>query len=235
MLASSGALPDGRADSVVSGRVVFGQGAANANLGASPAATPSTFRHAQGELIDDQDAAHRPAKPRKAGKLLALLGVAAAAAGIAYYLTQQQSADSNQPAAAVVAPAPVAVPVPKKVSLALKSDPAGAAVLRKDTNEQLGITPFDLELPASKTALELLFKKDGFRDKTESFVPEDSGQLAVALIAAPPPEKPPVPVAEAAPIEKPAAKPAHVVRRKPAAARHNNRAMDEDGVLAPSF
>jgi hypothetical protein len=168
------------------------------------------------------------AKPRRAGKIVALLAVAAAAAGAAaYYLTQQQGSEQKEPAA-VVAPAPA--PAPKKVRLALKSDPAGAAVLRRDTNERLGITPFDIELAASKTPIELLFKKESFRDKAESFVPEESGQLAVALLA-----NPPVAPTVSAPAGNPAAKTAPVARRKAGPARHSTRSMDEDGVLAPSF
>ena len=221
-----GTTPDGRADSVVSGRVVFGHGAADASLGVASAPMPSTFRHAKCEMVDDD--LDRMAKPRRAGKIVALLAVAAAAAGAAaYYLTQQQGSEQKEPAA-VVAPAPA--PAPKKVRLALKSDPAGAAVLRRDTNERLGITPFDIELAASKTPIELLFKKESFRDKAESFVPEESGQLAVALLA-----NPPVAPTVSAPAGNPAAKTAPVARRKAGPARHSTRSMDEDGVLAPSF
>jgi len=235
MVDSPGSTPDARADSVVSGRVVFGHGAANDKLGASSAPMPSTFRHAKGELIGD-DEAYRPAKPRRTKALVALLGVAAAAGLGAYYFTQQQ-AEPQAPAAAAVArePIPAPRPTPKKVRLAFKSDPAGAAVLRKDTNEQLGVTPFDVELPAGTTSIEFLFKKDAFRDKSESFIPEESGQLAVALVPAPPIEKPQVPIAETAPAPKPAAKAGPAVRRRPAGPRHSPRSMDEDGVLAPSF
>jgi eukaryotic-like serine/threonine-protein kinase len=229
-----GATPDARTDSVVSGRVVFGQGAPAPapNLGAQSVPMPSTFRHAKGEVIDDDDL-YRPAKPRRTGTVAVVLALAAAAAGVGAYFFTQQPSEPQQPAGAV-APAPAPAPdlTPKKVRLAFKSDPAGAAVLRKDTNEQLGVTPFDVELPAGKSAIEFLFKKETFRDKSESFVPDESGQLAVSLVPAPPPEKPPVAPAAIAPVERPASRP--VVRRRPTP-RHSPRSMDEDGVLAPSF
>jgi serine/threonine-protein kinase len=233
LMDSPGSTPEARADSVMSGRVVFGNGAGNANVGAQSAPMPSTFRHAQGEVIDD-DEMYRPAKPRRTGTIAVVLAVAAAAAGVGAYFFTQQPSEPPEPAA-VVAPAPVPTPdpTPKKVRLGFKSDPAGAAVLRKDTSEQLGITPFDVELPAGKTAIEFLFKKESFRDKSESFVPDESGQLAVSLVPAPAPEKPPV-VPTIAPIAKPTPRPSPAIKRRPSP-RHPSRSMDEDGVLAPSF
>jgi serine/threonine-protein kinase len=235
LMSAGGVTPDGRADSVVSGRVVFGHGPADATLGAASAPMPSTFRHAQGEVLGDDELDQEP-RPRRAGKIVALLGVAAAAAGsIAYYLTQQQASEATAPAPAPVAAA-ASPPAPKKVRLALKSDPPGATVLRKDTSEQLGVTPFDLELAPSKIAVEFLFKKESYRDKTESFVPEESGQVAVALVPVPEPpaEKPAVVPANIEPAGPAARPPAPSARRRPATARHG-RSMDEDGVLAPSF
>jgi serine/threonine-protein kinase len=235
LMSAGGARPDGRADSVVSGRVVFGPGAGDVNQGAASVPMPSTFRHATGEVLDDHEQ-YRIAKPRRTGKIFAVLALAAAAAGsAAYYLVQQPSGEQRE-ATAVVSP----TPAPKTVRLAVKSDPVGAAVLRRDTNEQIGITPFDVELAASKIPIELVFKKEAFRDKTESFVPEESGQLAVSLVANPAAAEPPVALpTEVAPSARPAgkaaAKPGPVARRRAAPARHGRRAMDEDGVLAPSF
>lgn len=233
LIDSQGATPESRADSVMSGRVVFGRGAGEANVGAQSVPMPSTFRHAKGEVIDD-DEMYRPAKPRRTGTIAVVLAVAAAAAGVGAYFFTQQPSEPQEPTG-VVAPPPVPAPdpTPRKVRLAFKSDPAGAAVLRKDTNEQLGVTPFDVELPAGKTAIEFLFKKDTFRDKSEAFVPDESGQLAVSLVPAPAPEKPPVEPA-IAPVEKPAPRPTPAIKRRPTP-RHAPRSMDEDGVLAPSF
>jgi eukaryotic-like serine/threonine-protein kinase len=238
LMSAGGATPEGRADSVVSGRVVFGQGAPNLAVTPSPALgapsvpMPSTFRHAKGELVDDDDLYQVP-KPRRAGKLLALLGVVAAAAAAAYFYVQHQAEEEKgSSAAAVVEPPPAP---PKKIRLSLKSEPPGAAVIRKDTNEQLGITPFDLELPPSQTPVQFLFRKEAHRDKVESFVPEMPGQLAVSLVANPPPVEKAPPPTEVAPTPKTTSKAAPTTRRRGGGGHRAPRALDEDGVLAPSF
>jgi serine/threonine protein kinase len=232
-----GAMPAGRADSVVSGRVVFGHGTPDPALGAQSVPMPSTFRHAKGELLDNDDELFRVVRPRRTGKVLLLLGVVAAAGYAAYYYVQHQTIQRPAPVAAV---GPKPPPAPKKIRLTLKSDPVGARVLRKDTNQQLGITPFDIELPASKTPVEFLFTKEAYRDKVESFVPEESGRLAVALVAnPPPPEKAPPPAAappaKAAKAAKAASRSSASARRRASRSHRSTRSLDEDGVLAPSF
>ena len=226
-----GALPDGRADSVASGRVVFGHGPRDQIHGASSAPMPSTFGSSKGEVVDGDDL-YAP-KPRRTGKIVAVVGVAVAAAVAAYLFTQQPAAPKSSETAPVAAPAPA--PTPKKIKLGLRSDPAGATVWRKDTHEQLGTTPVDVELAAGKVPIELVFKKEAFHDQAASFVPQESGQLAVAMSPTPPAEKQVPPSAE--PVQAPgksAAKPAATARRRPAP-NHCSRSVDEDGVLAPSF
>jgi serine/threonine-protein kinase len=227
-----GAAPSGRADSVVSGQVLFGN--SNTEMGARSVPLPSTFRHAAGELTEEDSDLARPTKSRKTGLVVAIVSVAAIAGVAAFYFTQRSSTEPAAPdkTATVVQPA-----APKKVKLSFKSEPAGAAVLRKDTNEQLGVTPFAVELPASQTAIDFMFRKDNFGDKIETFVPAESGQVLVVLTATPQPvEQPPHPTAAEKPENKPSAKPAVGGHRKPAAGRkHGGHAMDEDGVLAPSF
>ena len=232
LMSAGGTKPEERADSVVSGRVVFGQVTPAPELGAQSAPMPSTFRHATGEMLDDEKS-YRPIRARRSGKgLAAILGVAAALAAGAYFYIQHQSSEQTESPSATVAPAAAA---PKKVRLSLKSDPDSATVSRKDSNEPLGVTPVDIELPASKTPIEFVFKKEGYRDKIETFVPELPGQLAVSLIANPqPPAEEARPAAEAAP--EPKAKPKSVpVARRKGKGHHPSRSMDEDGVLAPSF
>jgi serine/threonine protein kinase len=230
---SQGAAPDGRADSVVSGQVLFGN--SNTELGARSVPLPSTFRHAAGELTQEEADLETPARPRKKTAFIAAVVGAVAIAGLAvYFLTQQSSTDPPAPNQGTTVVQPT---TPKKVKLSFRSDPAGAAVLRKDTNEQLGITPFAVELPAEQTAVDFLFKKDSYGDKIESFIPAESGQLAVALTAiSQPAQEPSRPRAEAKPENKPAGKGSAGGHRKPGGSRkHGGRAMDEDGVLAPSF
>ncbi len=223
---AAGATPGLRADSVVSGQVLFGNPAPE--LGAHSVPLPSTFRHAAGELTDeDDDLATRP-RSRKVGPILAILGAAAAAGFAAYFFTQPSSIEPRPSKTATVA-RPV---VPKKVKLSFNSDPVGAAVLRKDTNEQLGITPFTVELPFSRVPIDFLFRKDRFGDKVESFAPAESGELVVALKAPPPPAPEPA-LPEAKPERKPARPATH--HRPSRNHKRTGHPMDEDGVLAPSF
>jgi eukaryotic-like serine/threonine-protein kinase len=223
---SPGAVPNGRADSVVSGQVLFGN--SNTEMGALSVPLPSTFRHAVGELTEEEAGLR---KTRKTGLVIAAI-TAAAVAGLTIFFSQQGSTNPASPDKTATLAPPT---TPKIVKLSFKSDPAGAAVLRKDTNEQIGVTPFTVELPASQTSVDFLFKKDSFGDKIETFIPAESGQLAVAM-SAPPAQVPSQPGGEAKPENKPTGKAPAVGHRKPNPGRkHGGHAMDEDGVLAPSF
>jgi serine/threonine-protein kinase len=219
----------GRSDSVVSGEVVFGE--PTPGVGAQAVPMPSTFRHAAGELAEEEEDFAPVRSSRKVGLAVAIVG-AVLAAGIAAYLVTKPR-PTQAPASAAVT-----VPAPKKVKLTFKSDPAGAAVLRKDTGEQLGITPFALDLAAGDSAIDFVFKKDDFREKSESFVPTESGQIAVALVAAPPAAPPPpAKRVEAKPepeAKAGAASPSRHSRPAPTRKR-TGHTMDEDGVLAPKF
>jgi serine/threonine protein kinase len=230
--AVSGAAPTGLATRIGNGQVLSDD--AEADDRASTIPVPSTFRHSIGEVVDDSTHRHVLKKPRKTRMIIVIAGAMAAAGLAAYYYTQRSStAPLPHQAAAVAPPA-----TPKKVQLRFKSVPAGATVLRKDTNEQLGITPFAIELPSAKTSIDFLFKMDRYENKVEAFVPTESGQVLAALEATPPPTQPspPPPPPEAKPeIEPVAAKPA--THRKPISQDHKrtSHAMDGDGVLAPSF
>jgi hypothetical protein len=83
----------------------------------------------------------------------------------------------------------------------------------------------------------LLFRKDSFGDKIETFVPAESGQVAVALTATRSRSAAAPAARRSQPENKPAAKPAAAVdTASPRGGRkHGGHAMDEDGVLAPSF
>ena len=227
LVEGQGASPNGRADSVASGQVLFGS--AEQDLGARPAPLPSTFRHAAGELLDDLDS---PPRRRRTGLVVAIVGAMAVAGLAVFFFTHHDPPlpSTPPPTAAAMRPA-----VFKKVRLSFKSDPEGAAVLRKDTGEQLGTTPFAIEIPASQASIGFLFKKDRFEDKTESLVPSVSAQLAVALKAMPQTTPAaPAPVLDVQKEVQPAARTTR--KRRPATIRkHVGHTMDEDGVLAPSF
>jgi serine/threonine-protein kinase len=225
------AVPAGRADSVVSGQVLFGELDADPHAGTVP--VPTTFGEAAGELTPapDDDIFATERKPRRTGLIIAGAG-AVIAAGLAAYLITRPAPVENQPKPAVAAMPQVA---PLKVQLNFKSDPTGAAVLRKDTNEQLGVTPFAVELPAGEAPIDFLFQKEAYREKIEPFAPRESGQVAVTLVANPPPTpERPAPHAEAK--AEPGPKANQAGRHKPPTGRkRSGHAMDEDGVLAPSF
>jgi serine/threonine protein kinase len=231
MDAPLGATPDGRADSVVSGKVLFGSPEPRAEMGARAIPIPSTFRHAAGELTPvDEDPYDVPKSGRKVYLLVfAALGAMTAAAVAAYYFTQG-------PAIQSAPPAPVVTSQPEKprsVKLSFASDPAGASVVRKDTDQTLGVTPFSVDVTAGDDAIEFVFKKDTYKEKTESYVPRESGQIAVSLLAlSPAPQEPAPPRMEVQPEPKREARPA---RRKAGPRKRAERTMDEDGVLAPSF
>jgi len=225
------AAPVGRADSVASGQVVFGEPDADAHAHTVP--VPTTFRHATGELSEDDDIFAEP-KRRRTGLFIAA-GLAVVAAGVAAYLyTNPGLLGQEQVTPAVESPAPSPPPAaPRRVGLSFSSEPAGATVMRKDTGEQLGITPFSTEVPAGETAIDFLFQKDSYQDKTESFVPTEPGQIAASLVANPPPA--PEPAAKPSKrTSRVGAKPAAPARRRSPAARRRTP-VDEDGVLAPSF
>jgi serine/threonine-protein kinase len=242
------ATPAFPADAAVSGKVVLG-GPAERTPGVGAAKSgpmPSTFRHSAGEIgaagNADLDEDLKLLRPRRRTPLVlgTLAGLAVAGFAI-YYFTQQTTQPAGPPPAPVAAVAPP--PAPAKVKLTFKSDPEGATVVRKDTGEALGTTPFSVEVPASPAPIDFLFKKDSFREKVEAFAPAESGQVAVALVPAPAalPPPPPAPGLGAMVAEKKTAAAASKAtperRRRQAnpAHRSGSRGMDEDGVLAPSF
>ena len=200
--------------------------------GTDAAPMPSTFRDSAVAVEADEPI------PKSRGALLAGILVAAlAAGGVAAFLVVRAGSGGGAPTVqpAVSNPAPVpprpptVAPLPAKVILKFRSQPGGAAVARKDTGEQLGVTPFEIEVPQGNSPLAVIFKKPDFKDVPLSIVPSESGFPEATLEATPPavrttPER----------TAKPSAKPGP---GKTSGARRGKggRPMDEDGVLAPSF
>jgi serine/threonine-protein kinase len=210
-LAGYGAEPSRLSDGQASSGVVIG------DLGASATAVPSTFRESAG-AVEGEDAI-----PQSHGALLA--GILAAALVAA---TVQQAA--SKPAPAPAPPPPQAAPAPPaKVSIKFRSEPVGAAVARKDTGEQLGVTPFEIEVPRGQSPLAVVFKKANFKDASRSIVPQESGLLDATLEAAASPVPMPTPRTARSGAKSATGKSGGSRRGK------SGRAMDEDGVLAPSF
>jgi hypothetical protein len=128
------------------------------------------------------------------------------------------------PPAPALAPPPVA-PVADHTVIKFDSQPPGAIVVRKDSNIDIGTTPFEHTVPVGKSAIEFVFRKPGFDDKTLSLVPESPTAALSATLAA-------------ARVPEPRAAVAKPPRPRPASPRpkHPPRPVnDEDGVLEPSF
>jgi serine/threonine protein kinase len=222
-----GASPRARADSVVSGQVLFGkhgEAAADAN--------PNTYRATNGEISDDD--LEGIAKPKRTGLWIALAGTAVVAGSLAFFLAR-----GAEPAAPP-APPPVVAPTPVTITIQFNSEPDGAQVIKTENGEILGTTPFSLDLPAKEGTENVVFKKPDFKDEPKTINLSASGKVAANLekLAPPEPEKP-----EADPD-----KPHKLVKKEPRAKKaagarrggsgrstYHPRPMDEDGVLPPSF
>ena len=220
-----GASPSRLADSHVSDLVMLG---GDPELGARVAPMPSTFRESAVAVEADE-----VIPKSRTGLLAGILVAALAAGGVAAFLVVRAGSSERTVQPAVTNPAPVPVPVPtpapvpappvapplpSKVTIKFRSEPVGAAVARKDTGEQLGVTPFEIEVPQGKSPLAVVFKKANFKDFSRSIVPEESSSLDATLEATPTTGRPRPPRPE-----------------KPAPHGKGRRPMDEDGVLAPSF
>lgn len=222
-LAELSAPPRDRADSVISGQVLFGKPDVPETTEA-----PFAYRATTNELSDES--MESLVKPRRRGLWIALLGAVAMALSVAYYLTRPMSVVPVPPSP------PVSVPiVPQIVGIAFHSVPPGAEVVRKDNGEKLGVTPFSLELPVGSTSMEVIYKKVGFKEETQSYVAETSQTIAVTLtpISPPTPEILPKVVAKPQPVK--AVVKAPIKKSAVNKERRANRILDEDGVLAPSF
>ena len=222
------AAPRVRADSVISGQVLFGK------HGEPPASEtkPSTFQGATGEVEDD--GMDDFVKPKRTGLWVALAGTAVVAGSLAFFLTRGTKVEPAP------APTPVVVPAPKPIKLQFNSEPVGAQVIRQDNGEKLGTTPFALEMKPTEGFLAVVFKKPDFMDATKTFDTSASGSVEATLnkLSVPTPTKP------TAVADEPEAAPKTTVKpNKPSAPHrtgaakggHKGRTLDEDGVLAPSF
>ena len=78
--------------------------------------------------------------------------------------------------------APIAAPTtPATVRVNFTSDPNGALIVRADTGKELGETPLSTEIPYSDTAVEFVFKKDGYESKVAFVVPNLPSPLFATL------------------------------------------------------
>jgi serine/threonine-protein kinase len=205
-------------------------------LGATSEPIPSTFRNAA-TAIDAVDEIPKSRTGLWAGLLFSALVAGSVAAFLVVRATSSPAPTPPpvaEPAVAKPAPSPaptVAPAQPSKVTIKFRSQPAGASVARHDNGEELGTTPFELEMPKGQSPLQVVFKKAGHTDTVRSIVPSESGALDATLSAVAVATDKPSAAKPAA--SKPAAKPA--APRKGKGGGKGARTMDEDGVLAPSF
>jgi len=228
---AEGAAPRVRADSVISGQVLFGK------HGEVPEGSPkpSTFQGANGEVADD--GFDDIVKPKRTGLWVALAGTAVLAGSLAFFLTRGTKV--------VPAPAPVSTPAvasaPKLIKLQFSSEPTGAQVIRQDNGQHLGTTPFAVEMKAAEGFAAVVFKKHEFMDTTKTFDTSASGSVEATLtkVPSPMPTKPATAVSEELEISPKSAvkpnRPPTPHRGGAAKGGHKGRTLDEDGVLAPSF
>jgi serine/threonine-protein kinase len=208
--------------------------AAAMELGARVVAPqPSTFRESAGEVESDDMI------PKSRGGLLAGILVAAlAVGGVAAFLVVRAGSSPpqavEQPHAATPAPAPapqpeaVVTPPPSaKVAIKFRSDPVGATVAREDSGQQLGITPFEIEIAQGKDPLAVVFRKPSFKDVSRSIIPDEPISLDVTLETA-------TPTVQAVP-PRSAKKVGKVAKDNTGGGHKGGRTPDEDGVLPPSF
>jgi hypothetical protein len=150
------------------------------------------------------------------------------------------SSSQRQPAPQVVAPPktdptpppPVTPPAPATTVVKFGSEPPGAEVVRTDTGEVLGHTPFQASFPSGKTRLQFTFRKASYGDVIIGVVPEVStANLDATLSALPPP-----------PVEQPVAKAAASKTRPPRGTATTKVRVkspkpvdDPDAVMAPKF
>jgi hypothetical protein len=189
--------------------------------------TPSTFRETVGEILDEV-----PARSNR-GKTIAIALVVAAAGAAGFFVLK-----TNRAKTTAAQQAPIAAPTtPATVRVNFTSDPNGALVVRADTGKELGETPLSTEIPYGDTAVEFVFKKEGYESKVAFVVPNMPSPLNATLqpIAKAAPKAEPVAAAEkATPLPTPAAQPSNKKpKKKPSGPRMQK--LDDDAVLEPTF
>jgi serine/threonine-protein kinase len=151
-----------------------------ASVSDASGATPSTFRQGVGEIIEDLTPKKRTSRVVLFVALAGLTGI------VAVSLSSRHEQKAQQHAAAG---GPTLPAHPSFVRVNFNSDPDGAAVI--DANgRMLGLTPLSIQVPYRDSAVEYVFKKQGFEPKTMYIVPNLPSPLFATLQAVPPPKPP---------------------------------------------
>jgi serine/threonine-protein kinase len=182
----------------------------------------TTLSSASSEIDDAQ-----VLKPRRT-KLFVLAGGAAAAIVVGVVLSRNEPPPPAPPPVAttttsVTPPVPTPPPPPAKktVTIRFEAEPAGAHVIRKKDDKDLGVVPIEVQLAkdaakAGPDALLYVLRLPGYKDRALTADVTMDRTFHVAL------EKAPAPVDKKKP-------PGHRGPRKP------RNPVDEDGLATPSF
>jgi serine/threonine-protein kinase len=158
---------------------VTGARADGASVTDASGATPSTFRQGVGEIIEDLTPKRRTSRVVLFVALAGLTGVVAAVT-----LSSRHDQKPQQHAAAA---GPTLPAHPSTVRVNFNSDPDGASVT--DANGRtLGLTPLSIQVPYRDSAVEYVFKKQGYETKTMYIVPNLPSPLFATLQAVAPPK-----------------------------------------------
>ncbi len=181
---------------------------------------PSTFRQGMGEIIEDLTPKKKTSRAVMFAAIASLTG--AVVAGIS-------ASHETKRAAAPVATLPSR---PATVRVNFNSDPDGAMV--STSGKTLGLTPLSIEVPYSDSAVEYVFKKQGYETKTMYIVPNLPSPVFATLQEIEPPKlaAPTAPAAE----RRPAAAPTTTSHRgKSTSTASANAKPGDDDVLEPGF
>ncbi len=120
---------------------------------------PSTFRDGRGELIESL------IPKRRGGQIALFFGMAGLVGIMIFMIGNQLRREPRRNYAAPTAPLH-----PASVRVNFNSDPDGAVVTLAD-GKTLGLTPLSTEIPYSDSAIEFVFKKQGYETKSMYVVP----------------------------------------------------------------
>jgi hypothetical protein len=113
-----------------------------------------------------------------AAAVVALLKLGGGAATPAPTVVTPQPLPAAAPIAAVVTPKPI-----EKIEVAVKSDPAGARVVRTD-GVIVGVTPVTMKLDKGSAPLEVQLNLDGYRSEKRTITADLNRELDVNLLKA---------------------------------------------------
>ncbi len=135
------------------------------------------------EIPEDDAPPVAPAKKGGAPVGLIVGGLAVLAAGaIAVVMLTRGGSSTTTAAPATETTEPAAeTPLPAQVKVALVSEPSGAQVIDVKTGDDLGQTPFDINMPGSHDAMRVRLVKQGYVTQILQFVPDQDVEHSVEL------------------------------------------------------